>query len=131
MLKRWLLHTLAVIGASAIAQAFGLGFKAHYDGVGQILVLMIGVAILGFLNATLGTILKLFTLPVVILSLGLFALVINAVVLLIAGSLEIGFTFVEGSTSKFWTAFLVSIIIAILNGILNGILGDDKDREDR
>lgn len=129
MLKRWLLHTLAVIGASAIAQAIGLGFKAHYDGVGEILVLMIGVAVLGFLNATLGTILKIFTFPVILLTIGIFSLVINAIVLLVAGSLDIGFSF-AGAGSKFWTAFVVSIIIAILNGLLNGMLGD-KDREDR
>lgn len=132
MLKRWLLHTLAVIGASAIAQAFGLGFVAHYDGIGQILVLMIGVAVLGFLNATLGLILKLFTFPLIILTIGLFALVVNAIVLMIAGSLNLGFSFTDGGTSRFITALVVSIIIAILNSILSGILGDgNRDREDK
>ena len=131
MLKRWLLHTLAVIGASAIAQALGLGFKAHYDGLSEILVLLIGVAVLGFLNAVLGTILKILSLPIIFLTLGLFALVINAIILLIAGSLNLGFSFSEGGMAKFISAVVVSVIIAILNGILSGILGDSKEREDR
>lgn len=128
MLKRWLLHTLAVIGASAIAQALGLGFHARYENAGQILVLLIGVAVLGFLNATLGLILKFLSFPIVLLSLGLFSLVINAIILMIAGSLNLGFSFTKGGTDQFIAAFVVSIIIAVLNSILNGILGDkDKD----
>lgn len=128
MLKRWLLHTLAVIGASAIAQALGLGFHARYENAGQILVLLIGVAVLGFLNATLGLILKFLSFPIILLSLGLFSLVINAIVLMIAGSLNLGFSFTKGGTDQFITALVVSVIIAILNSILNGILGDkDKD----
>jgi putative membrane protein len=130
MLKRWLLHTLAIIGASAIAHALGLGFQAKYNGIGEFLILMIGAAVLGFLNATLGTILKLLTFPVVLLTIGLFSIVINAIVLMIAGSLELGFKFTNQGVDKLITAIVVSVIIAILNGILNGILGD-KDREDR
>lgn len=129
MLKRWLLHTLAVIGASAIAQAFGLGFKANYDSLGEILLLLVGVAILGFLNSTLGLILKILTLPVIFITIGLFALVINAAVLMLAGSLRLGFHFT--GDSNFFTAIIVSVIIAILNGILNAMLGDGDRKEDR
>jgi putative membrane protein len=131
MLKRWLLHTLAVIGASAIAQALGLGFEARYDGLGEIVVLMVGVGVLGFLNAILGTILKILSFPLILLTLGLFSLVINAIILLIAGSLNLGFTFTEGGSSKFIAALVVSIIIAILNSILNSLLEDGKEKEDR
>ncbi len=130
MLIRWLLHTLAVIGASAIAQALGLGFQARYETAGQVIILLIGVAVLGFLNATLGLILKLVSFPLIILSLGLFSIVINAIVLMIAGSFKLGFSFTKGGTDQFIAAIVVSIIIAILNSILNGILGD-KDKDGR
>jgi len=131
MLKRWFLHTLAVIGASAIAQVLGLGFKANYSSAGEILVLLVGVAVLGFLNATLRPLLLLLSIPVLFLTLGAFALVINALVLMLAGSLGLGFHFTNEGFARFLTALVVGIIIAILNGILGSMFKGDEDDEDR
>jgi putative membrane protein len=130
MLKRWLIHTFAVIGASFLANLVGIGFVVHLKGVGDFIVLMFGVALLGFLNATIGPILKLLSFPVILLTVGLFSLVINAFVLIIASSVGWGFHFTAEGGEKFLGAIAVSILIAILNGIGNGILGGDKAKKE-
>lgn len=72
--------------------------------------------VLALLNAFLKPILIFLTIPATILTLGLFLLVINAVIIMI------GDYFVDGfSVSGFWTAFLFSIILSVCQSILNGI----------
>jgi putative membrane protein len=70
--------------------------------------------VLGLLNAILKPILVLLTLPVTILSLGLFLLVINAFIILLTDYFVAGF-----HVSSFWTAIIFSIILAILNWLLS------------
>ncbi len=77
--------------------------------------------VLALLNVFLKPILVLLTIPVTILTLGLFLLVINAVIILIGDSLVTGF-----SVSGFWTALFFSIILSISQSILNGIFVDKK-----
>ncbi|MEQ1820897.1 MAG: phage holin family protein [Fimbriimonadaceae bacterium] len=128
MLKRWLIHTFAVIGAAILANLFGLGFAVHLTSLTDFIVLMFGVAVLGFLNSTIGPILKFLSFPVILITLGLFALVINALVLMLAGSLQWGFHFTQEGFPKFVTALIVSVFIAILNGMISGLFGGDSKR---
>ena len=92
LLLRWVLLAISVVVASLITTALGLPFKADYGSVSHFTQLMIGVLVLSLLNATLGKILKFLTLPLSCLTLGLFSLAVNAVVLWIAASLELGFS---------------------------------------
>jgi putative membrane protein len=80
--------------------------------------LVLSALVLGFANAIVRPLLVLFTLPLTVLTLGLFLLVINAVVLLLVSALVGGFTI-----SGFGTAFLASIFISITNFIIGAILG--------
>jgi putative membrane protein len=82
-------------------------------------VALLGVALVfGVVNALLGTVLKLFTLPITILTLGLFALVINGFLLWLTGafsaSLGLGFH-VAGFVPAFWGALVIGITRAVLN----------------
>jgi putative membrane protein len=77
--------------------------------------------VLGILNAFLKPLLVLFTLPATIFTLGLFLLVINAVIIMVGDYLLEGFR-VKG----FWNALLFSIILSFGQSILNGIFMDDK-----
>ena len=77
--------------------------------------------VLGLLNAFLKPILILFTLPATILTLGLFLLVINAVVILIGDYFVDGFV-VDG----FWNAFMFSILLSISQSVMNGIFISEK-----
>lgn len=132
LLARWILLALSVIAASYLTQALGLRFEAEAGSFGAFLVLMLGVAILAFLNATLGTVLKLLTLPLTCLTLGLFSLVINAVILIWASSLHLGFSINEDDgMRKFWTAFVASLLISAVNAILGSIFVPEGRRGDR
>jgi putative membrane protein len=79
--------------------------------------------VLGFLRITVQPILIVLTLPVTILSLGLFLLVINAIIIMLAGY------FVEGfSVSGFWIALLFSILLSMFQSVLYSFLREDKER---
>jgi putative membrane protein len=117
----------SVFAASMVSQAVGLGFKVKYHEPADILPLMVGVAILAFLNATLGKILKVLTLPLSCLTLGLFSLVVNAAVLMIAASLKLGFEITDSGLKAFIAALIASVLIAFVNGVLGVFLPDDKD----
>ena len=80
--------------------------------------------VLALLNAFLKPILVVLTIPVTIITLGLFLLVINAVIVLIGDALVSGF-----SVSSFWTALFFSIILSISQSILNGIFVDKDKKE--
>ena len=93
----------------------------------RILTLLVVAAIFGVINAIVKPIVKLLSLPFIILTLGLLLFVINALMLMltswIAGKLDVPFH-VEG----FGTALLGALIITIVNWFLSAVLPDgDKD----
>ncbi len=127
LVLRWILLAFSVIAASLVSQALGLGFNVSVHDFSSFLTLLIGVIILSFLNATLGPIIKLVTLPLSCITLGLFSLVINAIVLWVAASFKIGFTITGTGLQAFEAAFVASILISFINGVLGVFLPDDKD----
>ena len=82
----------------------------HLDGVFAALVT---AAILGFVNVVLRPVLFIFTLPLTILTLGLFTFVLNALMVLLAAAIVQGFT-VDG----FWWAVLFSLVLSVFVYIL-------------
>lgn len=92
--------------------ALGIGITAwilpgvHLNGVFAALVT---AAILGLVNGVLRPILFIFTLPLTILTLGLFTFVLNALMVLLSAAIVEGFT-VDG----FWWALLFSLVLSIL-----------------
>jgi len=76
--------------------------------------------VLALLNLIVKPILVILTLPVTILTLGLFLLVINAIIILLADSFVSGFG-VDG----FWIALIFSLLLSIFQSILYSILGSD------
>jgi putative membrane protein len=79
--------------------------------------------VLGVLNAFLKPLLVLFTLPATIFTLGLFLLVINAVIIMIGDYLLDGFM-----VNGFWSAFFFSIILSFGQSLLNGIFMEEKSK---
>ncbi|HEY7167500.1 MAG TPA: phage holin family protein [Candidatus Binatia bacterium] len=107
-----LLHWL-VSAASLLIVAYLLpGIEIR--GLGTALIAPI---VIGFLNATIGLILKLITLPLSILTLGIFWFVINALMLLLASALVPGFFI-----ASFWSAFLGAIVLTLVSTVLRHIL---------
>lgn len=78
-------------------------------------------ALIGLLNITVKPILIILTIPITLVTLGLFLLVINALLILIAAAIVPGF-FVDG----FWWAFLFGLILAIINSLLGITLGGNN-----
>ena len=127
LILRWILLAFSVFAASMVSQAIGLGFKVMYREAADLVPLMIGVAVLALLNASLGKILKVLTLPLSCMTLGLFSLVVNAAVLMLAASLKLGFEITDTGPEAFLAALIASVIIAFVNGVLGVFLPDDKD----
>ena len=127
LILRWILLAFSVYAASLVAQALDLGFRADISTPANIVKLLLGVAVLSLLNATLGPILKLLTLPLSCITLGLFSLVVNAVVLMAAASLKLGFYITGSGFSAFIAAFVASILISFISGVLGVFLPDDRD----
>jgi putative membrane protein len=126
-LLRWVLLAFSVFAASLVSQALLVGFQVEVGSGAGVGVVLWGVAVLSLLNATLGPILKLMTLPLSCITLGLFSLVINAAVLWIAASLGLGFSISDTGLKGFIAAFVASILISFINGVLGVFLPDDKD----
>ena len=81
--------------------------------------LLLATLVLGALNAFLRPLLLLGCLPLLILTLGLFLLVINAGLLMLTGKLVDGFT-VDGFGAAFWGALIISIVTLIANKLTGG-----------
>jgi len=77
--------------------------------------------VLALLNAIIKPILVILTIPITIITLGLFLLVINALIILMADEFVSGF-----SVNGFWTALLFSILLSICQSIVNSTLKEDK-----
>lgn len=90
----------------------------HVDGFGSAVVFAL---VLGVLNLIVTPILKILGLPLTIITLGLFSLVINAAVVLLASN------FVDGMMiDGFWWAFIFSIALSLITSLLNGIISPEN-----
>jgi putative membrane protein len=112
-LLSWAITALSLWAASHIFR--GLKFDSTT-------ALVVSALLLGLANAVLKPLLILFTLPLTLLTFGLFVLVINALMILLVAKLVKGFT-----VSSFWTAFFASIFISILGIALGSFLGDSPE----
>lgn len=80
------------------------------------LTAVIIAVLLSLLNVTVKPLLILFTIPLTVLTLGLFLLVINAIIILIASSIVPGFV-----VDNFWWALIFSLVLSIINSLLTDL----------
>jgi putative membrane protein len=124
LLIRWLFLTVAILVAAHLIQ--GIEVKGFWSAFWA-------AAILGVLNALFRPILILLTLPINILTLGLFTFVINAFLIMMVSGVVGGFE-VHG----FWSALLGSLVISVISWLLNSFINEQgrvgyvdlKKRED-
>ena len=112
MLLNWLLSALAVW----IVASFVPGMSV--DGLTSA---VIAAVVIGLVNATLGLVLKILTFPLTILTLGLFWLVINALMLELAAAVVPGF-----HVNGFLAAFIGAILLSVVNMVLRSLFGSDR-----
>jgi putative membrane protein len=114
-----------IINAIALWVATRIVSGISYEGGAQGLLAV--ALVFGVINAFVGPLIKLLTLPLVLLTLGLFTLIINAILLWLTSvasrSLGLGFH-VQGA----WAAILGAIVISIVSTVLSILLADDKIR---
>ena len=107
---RWAITTIAVMVASSIIPGI------RYDTVAA----LIGAALLlGILNAFVRPILLILSVPLILLTLGFFILILNALMLFFVPSIVIGFH-VDSFWSAFWGAIVISIVSWILSAFFRG-----------
>lgn len=109
-LFRWAITTIAVMVAAAVIGGI------RYDSVGS---LVAAALLLGIFNAFLRPVLLLLMAPLIILTLGIFIFVINALMLLLVNQLVHGFH-VDHFSSAFWGAILISIVSWALSAFFRG-----------
>ena len=107
---RWLILTFAIIATSYLIDGIQVsGFASAF----------FAAAILGILNAFFRPILLILTLPVNILSLGLFTFVINAIVLMMVSGVISGF-----EVYGFWSAVFGSLLISLVSWLLTSFISE-------
>jgi len=111
-LKRWLVSTLAMLVVVMFVHVNGIHCNSNAD-------LLKAALILAFLNAFLRPLLLLLSLPLLIFTLGLFTLVINACLLYFVGNLWEGFR-VDTFHAAFWGALGISIVSFVVNLLTGG-----------
>ena len=110
LLIRLLITTIAVLITDLLLPGVSLGDMSNTNGL--ITALLVAV-VLGLLNAFLKPLLILLTLPVTLLTMGLFLLVINAGLVLLAARIVTGFV-----VESFWWALGSMVAIAVLLGVV-------------
>ncbi|HLJ87689.1 MAG TPA: phage holin family protein [Candidatus Angelobacter sp.] len=105
LLIRWLISACSLLIVAHFVSGFHVnGFRAA----------LLAAVIVGFVNSTLGLLMKILTFPVTILSLGLFLVVINAIMLKVAAAITPGFS-IDGWLAAFIGAICLSVVSAILH----------------
>ncbi|MDO0926892.1 phage holin family protein [Streptomyces sp. TG1A-8] len=124
-MKNFVVKTIANAGALAVAVWLLDGITLTGDSTGKEVGTLIVVALIfGLVNFLVKPVLKVLTLPLFILTLGLITLVVNALMLLltswVCGKFDLSFH-VEG----FWTAVAGGLIISIVSWVLHVVLPDE------
>ncbi len=110
LVTKWLINSLALMLVARVVR----GIDIQGQGWQAFLNVLAASALLGLVNALIRPILLVLTLPINILSLGLFTLVINGLLLLLVAALFPGFH-ISGFWAALWGSLLLSIISIFLN----------------
>ena len=108
LLLHWILNAVALLIVSHFVEGFV---------VSNVVSALIAVVVIGLFNATLGLLLKIITLPLGILTFGIFFLVVNAVILWFSSKFVPGF-----AVTTFKAAFLGALALAVVH-LLFGFFG--------
>lgn len=119
---QFVLRTIAIFVAVAVAVWLVPGINIVGEGaaIGSIAVMALIIALL---NMTVKPLLQILGLPITILSLGVFYLVINTVLLYLAAAMGNALFDAGFVISSFVSGFVGSIVISIVSAIMNSILG--------
>jgi putative membrane protein len=118
LLLRWGFTALAIFAAVKLLP--GLYFHGPWWQLGLVALLF------GLLNALVRPVLKFLSCPLIILTLGLFTLVINAAMLWLTAKAAAAFG-INFQVAGFWSAFWGALIISIISAVLNLLIRDEGE----
>jgi putative membrane protein len=119
-----------LVGAVALAVAAWLidGISVGPGTTGErVITLLVVAVIFGLVNAIVRPIVRLFTLPLFVITLGLFTFVVNALMLLLTAWIGDQFD-VAFEVDGFWAALLGALVISVVSFVLNLVLPDEYER---
>lgn len=120
ILIRWVITAVALFAAAWMVP----GIVVEGDGWTVYAVMAI---ILALVNAIVRPVLKLLTCPLIILTLGIFVLVINGLTLWLASEIAQRWFGVGYSVESFWAAFLGGLIVSVVSVILSALIKDEDE----
>lgn len=109
-LLTWLLTAVALVITASVVPGFAIA---------NFVAALIAAVILGLINAIVRPILVLMTLPITVVTLGLFLFIINAITIWLAGAITPGF-----DVAGFLPALVGSIVLTIISSVLHFLVGD-------
>jgi putative membrane protein len=121
-----LINALALFAAAVVVKGVGVE-EGRWTGW---IVFAVVAVIFGLVNALIRPLLKVLTCPLILLTLGLFTLVINALMLWLTGAIsqffDLGF-YVDG----FWPAFWGGLVVSVVSVVLNLVVRDEEEHHKR
>ena len=126
LLLRWLINSVGILFAANLLGPTRLTLSGPVPAIevaGPMNAILAGL-LLALLNATIKPVLVLFTLPLNIITLGLFTFVINGVLLLLVSKMLRGFMI-----NNLWSAILAALIVSAISLLVNMVVRDTDDRD--
>ena len=114
---RWVLTGVAVAVALWVVPGFS------FVGT-QWVAIALTALVLALINASIKPVLSLLSLPITVLTLGLFALVLNALMLLLASWLSVNLFHTGIVIAGFWWAMLGALVISVASAVINLLVGE-------
>jgi len=121
LLLRWIISAIALIIAVWLVPGIRI------EDTNAWVAVFVVAAILGFVNAFIRPVLQFLSCGFIILTLGLFLLVINAATLALSSWIAVNWLNVGFYIDGFWPALLGSIVVSIVSTVLSMFLPDDED----
>lgn len=119
LLLRWLIAALALFLAAWIVPGIKVAPNAWW-------VYAVMAVILGLVNALIRPLLRLLSCGLIILTLGLFTLVINALTLWLSSSIAVHWFHVDFHVQGFWAAFWGALIVSIATVVMSALFRDTQ-----
>jgi putative membrane protein len=123
LLLRWVIASLALFVAAWLVPGIRIEGSAWF-------VYAVMAIILGFINAIIRPILKFLSCGLIIITLGLFVLVINGLTLWLASVIAVNWFHVGYYVDGFWSAFFGALIVSIVSVILSALIKKEEKSRD-
>lgn len=120
LLIRWVITGLSLLAAAWLVPGI------RVDDANAWVAVAVMAIILGLVNAIVRPVLTLLSCPLIILTLGLFVLVINGLTLWLASTIAVSWFGVGFYVDGFWAAFLGALIVSVVSVILSTFVKDDE-----